>query len=128
MARGSGESAARPWTRWQDWGAVVLGVYLILATLWTTTGPAALTAMIVLGALLGISGAWSLAIPGSITSEYAHVVLGILLVVSPWVLGYAASVGAAWTTWVVGVLAVIVGVAALPEASSAHRSGMARQH
>ncbi|WP_438387544.1 SPW repeat protein [Actinopolyspora saharensis] len=128
MARGSGESTARPWTRWQDWGAVVLGVYLILATLWTTTGPAALTAMIVLGALLGISGVWSLVMPGSITSEYAHVVLGILLVVSPWAFGYAASVGAAWTTWVVGVLAVIVGVAALPEANSAHRSGMARQH
>ncbi|WP_181188208.1 SPW repeat domain-containing protein [Actinopolyspora mortivallis] len=128
MARGSDGSGARPWTRWQDWGALLLGVYLILATLWTVTGPAALTAMILLGALLAVSGVWSLAMPGSVASEYAHVVLGILLVLSPWMFGYAGSGGAAWTSWVVGVLAVVVGVAALPEASSAHRSRTARQH
>ncbi|MGJ7906994.1 SPW repeat domain-containing protein [Actinopolyspora sp. H202] len=128
MARGSAGSQTRPWTRWQDWGAVILGVYLILATLWTLTGPAALTSMLVLGVLLGLSGVWSLAMPGSITSEYAHVLLGILLVISPWALGFAAFGGAAWTSWVVGVLAVVVGVAALPEANSAHRSGMAGQH
>lgn len=128
MARSSSGSSAKPWTRWQDWASVVLGAYLVLATLWTATGAAALTTMIVLGALLVVAGAWSLAMPGSITSEYAHVLLGVLLVISPWVLGYTQFGGAAWTSWVVGVLAVIVGVAALPEANAAHRSGMAGQH
>ncbi|MDR7301108.1 SPW repeat domain-containing protein [Haloactinomyces albus] len=130
MAGESGGSSARAWTRWQDWVAVVLGAYLILATmLWTATNASALLTMLVLGGLLVIGGAWSLAMPGSITSEYAHMLLGVLLFISPWVLGYTAFAGAAWTSWVVGALAVIAGAAALPEAGTAHRTGgMAAQH
>ncbi|GAB3276698.1 SPW repeat domain-containing protein [Parasphingorhabdus pacifica] len=129
MAGRSSGAAAKPWTRWQDWGAVVIGAYTVLATLWTMTTGSAMSAMIVLGALLVITGAWSLAAPGSMTSEYAHMLLGVLLFISPWALGYAALMGAAWTSWVVGVLAVVVGAAALPEANAAHSgSGVAGQH
>lgn len=123
MAGESGGFSARAWTRWQDWAAVLLGAYLVVATLWTMTTMSALLTMLVLGGLLVIGGAWSLAIPGSMTSEYAHMLLGVLLFVSPWVLGYAAFAGAAWTSWVVGVLAVIVGAAALSEVGAAHRTG-----
>lgn len=118
-------SKIKPWTRWQDWAALVLGVYVILATMWTRTGGGAISAMIVLGALLVLAAVWSLAMPGSMTSEYAHMLLGVLLFLSPWVLGYSGLTGAAWTSWVVGVLAVIVGAAALPEANVAHSRGMA---
>ncbi len=117
----------KPWMRWQDWAAVVLGAYLVLATIWTATNTGAMSTMIVLGALLVIAGLWSLAMPGSITSEYAHMVLGVLLFLSPWVLGYTEFSGASWTSWLVGVLAVIAGAAALPEANAAHR-GIAGQH
>ncbi len=127
MATRSSGSATAPWMRWQDWAAVVLGAYLVLATLWTVTGGGAMSVMIVLGALLVISGAWSLAMPDSMTSEYAHMFLGVLLFISPWVLGYTALMGASWTSWVIGVLAVVIGAAALPEASSANR-GVAGQH
>lgn len=123
----SSSSTMKPWVRWQDWGAVVLGAYAILATIWTQTSGNAMSAMIVLGALLLIAGLWSLATPGSMTSEYAHMLLGVLLFISPWVLGYAALMGAAWTSWVVGVLAVIVGAAALPEANAAQQK-VAGQH
>lgn len=128
MADRSSRATAKPWTRWQDWGAVVLGAYLMLATLWTMTNTGALSAMLVLGALLLITGAWSLAVPGSMTSEYAHMLLGVLLFISPWALGYASQMGAAWTSWIVGVLAVVVGAAALPEANAAHSGGVASQH
>lgn len=121
------DGATRPWMRWQDWVAVVLGGYLILGTLWTATSGAAMAAMIVLGAALVATAVWSLAMPGSLTSEYAHMLVGVLLFISPWVLGYTAFAGASWTSWVVGVLAVIAGVAALPEATAAHR-GVAGQH
>jgi uncharacterized membrane protein HdeD (DUF308 family) len=127
VATRSNGSTARQWMRWQDWAAVVLGAYLILAFLWTDTNGTALTAMIVLGALLVLSSLWSLAMPGSITSEYSHILLGVLLFISPWVLAYTPFMGAAWTSWVVGVLAVIAGAAALPEANAAHR-GVAGQH
>jgi uncharacterized membrane protein HdeD (DUF308 family) len=66
-------------------------------------------------------------LPGSMTSEYGHMLLGVLLFISPWVLGYTALMGASWTSWIVGVLAVIAGAAALPEANAVHR-GVAGQH
>ena len=121
-ARSSG-AGVRPWSRWQDWAAVVLGVYVVLSTTWTTTSGGAVAALLVLGGLLLVSGLWSLAAPGSMTSEYVHIALGVLLFVSPWVLGFAELGGASWTAWILGVLAVIVGAAALPEASAAHRAG-----
>lgn len=127
VAERSSASTSKPWIRWQDWVGVVLGAYLILGTMWTSTNGGAMSAMIVLGALLLIASVWSLAMPGSMTSEYSHMLLGVLLFISPWVLGYSEMVGAAWTSWIVGVLAVVVGAAALPEANAAHR-GVAGQH
>ncbi|GAA2348084.1 SPW repeat protein [Saccharopolyspora halophila] len=121
------QSTSKPWMRWQDWAGVVLGAYLILATMWTSTNGAAVLAMIVLGALLVVASVWSLAMPGSMTSEYSHMLLGALVFISPWVLGYAELLGAAWTSWIVGVLAVVAGLAALPEANAAHR-GVAGSH
>ncbi|WP_228717369.1 SPW repeat protein [Allosaccharopolyspora coralli] len=128
MARRANDVKSQPWIRWQDWAAVALGVYLMLATLWTTTTGSALSTMLVLGALLVVAAVWSLAMPGSMASEYAHMAIGVLLFISPWVLGYSALAGAAWTSWVVGILAVIAGGAALPEATAAHRGGMASSH
>ncbi|CAM05413.1 hypothetical protein SACE_6240 [Saccharopolyspora erythraea NRRL 2338] len=128
VASRSEGATAKPWMRWQDWVGVVLGAYLVLATLWTSTNGNAMSAMIVLGALLVIASVWSLAMPGSMTSEYAHMLLGVLLFISPWALGYTDYMGAAWTSWVVGVLAVIAGAAALPEANAAHQRGVAGQH
>ena len=127
MAEQSSGSTSKPWMRWQDWAGVVLGAYLILATMWTATNGAAVMAMIVLGALLIVASVWSLAIPGSMTSEYSHMLLGALVFISPWVLGYTLFMGAAWTSWIVGVLAVIAGLAAIPEANAAHR-GVAGSH
>ena len=60
-------------------------------------------------------------------SEYVHIGLGVLLFISPWVLSYAHLNGAAWTSWVIGGLAVAVGAAAVPVATTAHH-GMAGQH
>ncbi|NYI83017.1 uncharacterized membrane protein HdeD (DUF308 family) [Saccharopolyspora hordei] len=128
MAERSSGSTVKPWVRWQDWAGVVLGAYLVLGTLWTPTDTAAMSAMIVLGALLVVASVWSLAMPGSVMSEYCHMLLGALLFISPWVLGYSELTGASWTSWIVGVLAVLAGAAALPEANAAHRGGMAGQH
>jgi hypothetical protein len=42
------------------------------------------------------------------------------------VLLYSALAGASWTSWVGGVLAVVVGASALPSANAEHR--LAGQH
>jgi hypothetical protein len=120
----------RAWTRWQDWVAVVLGLYTLLSPIWVHTAPRVTWTLIVLGAVLALTGLWSLAAPGAVASEYVHMVIGALLFISPWVMRFSGPnfIGAHWTAWIVGVLAVIVGAAALPEANATHRAGLAGQH
>lgn len=121
-------SMTRSWTRWQDYVALVLGVYTLLSPLWVTTSSRVAWTLIVFGGLLALTSLWSLAAPAVVSSEYLHIVLGVLLFISPWVMRFSSPtfVGAHWTAWVIGVLAVLVGAAAVPEATAAHR-GLASQ-
>lgn len=101
----------RPWTRLQDYGALIAGVYAALSPIWvSTTGDrGALWALIVLGVLLAITAVVSLAMPGVIATEWFTVLFGVLLFISPWVLTYTDRAGASWTSWVVGVIAALLG-------------------
>ena len=67
------------WTRWQDWGAVVIGVLIALSPLVTANDTASLWIRVVFGVLLAASGLWSLSQPESVASEYVHIALGVLL-------------------------------------------------
>lgn len=111
----------RSWTRWQDWAAVVIGAYAILSFIWTPTVTVASWSLIVLGALLLINALWSLAAPGAIAAEYIHSALGVLLFISPWVMGFASTTGMAWTAWITGVLALATGIWAIPYSNKARR-------
>lgn len=118
---------AKAWSRWEDWGAVVLGVLLALSPIVFSTSAAARTTMIVLGVLTVAVGLLSLARPGLMATEWITLVFGVLLFISPWVLSYTAFTGAAWTSWIIGVLTVAAAAAAVPAASAAHR-GLTAQH
>lgn len=118
---------ARPWTRWQDWAEVVLGVVAVLSPLWLDTNDTVLWTLIVLGALIALDGLLSLAIPGAVYGEAIQVVLGVLLFISPWGMGFTDLDGAMWTAFIIGALTVIAGAAALPAANTAHQR-MAGQH
>jgi hypothetical protein len=83
--------------------------------------------MIILGALIAIDGLWSLAEPRLMVSEGAEVVLGALLFIAPWVMGYTALTTASWFSWIIGGLAVIVGGTALPAANGV-RARLTGQH
>jgi hypothetical protein len=122
------ETAVRPWTRPYDWAEVVLGVVALLSFLWTDTSDAAMWTMIVLGALVALDGLASLAAPGMVYGEGIQVVLGVLMFISPWVIGYTEFNGISWSSWIIGALTAIAGAAAFPAAQSAHRSGIAGQH
>jgi len=106
--------------------ALVIGVLVALSPIVVATTAGAVWSLVVLGVLLALTGLWSLAVPGSAVSEYVHVVLGVLLFIAPWVLVYSSLAGASWTSWVGGVLAVVVGASALPSANAEHR--VAAQH
>ncbi len=116
----------KAWTRWQDWAAVVIGVLAALSPLVVVTSAGAAWTLVVLGVLIAITGLWSLGAPGSVTSEYVHGVLGVLLFIAPWVLGYQYLGGASWTSWIAGVLTVLVAATAVPVATAAHRELVTR--
>lgn len=101
----------RPWTRLQDWGTLLAGLYAALSPIWvSTTGERdAFWALIVLGALLAVTALSSLALPGVVATEWLAMLFGVLLFVAPWVLTYTDRVGASWTSWVVGAITVVLG-------------------
>jgi hypothetical protein len=106
----------RPWTRLQDWGILIAGLYAALSPIWvSTTGERdARWALIALGALLAITALCSLALPGVVATEWLAVLFGVLLFVAPWVLTYTDRTAASWTSWVVGAIAVVLGGITLP--------------
>jgi SPW repeat len=118
-------TAVRPWTRPFDWAEVVLGLVAALSPLWMDTDNAAMWTMIILGVLVALDGVVSLAMPGLIYGEAVQIVLGVLMFISPWVIGYTEFSGISWTSWIIGALTVIAGGAALPMAQAANRGGVA---
>jgi uncharacterized membrane protein HdeD (DUF308 family) len=115
----------RKWYRWQDWVTLVVGLALLLMPFqFAGMAEAARLSMILLGVLLGGSALWSLVSPGSIISEWTHAVLGLLTFLAPWVLGYSQLAGPAWTSWLLGIVAMAVGVWALPASKNAHRQAV----
>ena len=113
------------WNRWQDYVAVAAGLCAALSTMWTSQQGSSMVMMIGCGVLLMATGVWNLMSPGQPVAEWVQMVLGALLFVSPWLAGYTAHMGATWTSWIAG------GVALLPESwhcSPACMSTLKRHH
>jgi hypothetical protein len=110
----------KAWTRWQDWVAVVVGLYALLSFLWTPHTTTTMYTTIVLGGLIAIDGLLNLARPGMFQMEGVDVILGILLFIAPWVMGYTAMTAHSWTSWIAGGVAIVVGAWALLISRSIH--------
>lgn len=113
----------KAWTRWQDWVALVAGLYAALSPIWvsTTHEGGAVASLIALGALIVITTVVSLARAGGAVTEWLTALWGVLLFVAPWVITYTSHSGAAWTSWIVGVIAVLAGLSVGLTGSVAHR-------
>jgi hypothetical protein len=113
----------KAWTRWQDWVAVVAGLYAVLSPIWvsTTHEGGAVASLIVLGALLVLTSLYSLARAAEVVAQWLLVLWGVLLFVAPWVITYTSHSGAAWTSWIVGVIAVLAGLSVSLTGDLAHR-------
>ena len=102
-------------TRWQDSANLVLGVWLILSPwlLQFAANAGALWNAVVVGVIIAVLALAAL-IEFREWEEWAGMVLGVWLVVSPWVLGFAATgavvetgaVAATWNFIVVGLLTI----------------------
>jgi hypothetical protein len=116
----------KKWTRWEDWVAIAAGLAVALSTLFVPAMGASVAIMVTLGVLLVISGLVNLAMPGLVAMEYVQGVLGLLLIISPWVGGYAetATFGAAWMSWICGAIAVVVAALAIRPSMRAHHDAI----
>ena len=116
----------RPGTRLQDTATLIAGVYAALSPIWvSTTGErGAVWALIALGVLLAVAALVSLAMPGVVATEWLTVLFGVLLFIAPWVLTYTDRVGASWTSWVVGAIAVVLGGSAVPASHRVHQQAI----
>lgn len=110
------------WTRWQDWVALVAGGYAALAPIWTETTNKATWTMAVLGVVIAAMALWSLAMPEDRISEYGHVLIGLALVASPWVMSFDNLDNLALTAWIAGGVAAIAALTTLPELSRMHHT------
>lgn len=96
----------RPFRQWQDWVNLLLGIYLAVASLWT---PGAAQAWwIALGVIIAVLGLSALITASSKYAEYGLVAVGIVLMLSPWLGGYAVWGPAVWTAWIIGALVAIL--------------------
>jgi hypothetical protein len=114
-AGGRRRVAMRPWTRWQHWIAVLVGIWLFISP-WvlTTTGSAeaAWNAWII-GAAIFVVALIALGAPSNPTADWINVVLGVWLFISPWVLRYTGVKDGSWNAWIFGVVTVILALWAL---------------
>ncbi len=95
--------------RKQDWANLVLAVCLFVSP-WVI-GFAADTVPTWNAWIVGIAlGALAIAALSVFAEweEWANMVLGLWLIVSPWLLGFAANANAMWTSVVMGVLIAAV--------------------
>lgn len=93
--------------KWGSWLNLALGGWLLFSP-WALnylTGSATGNS-VVIGALVLIVSAWSLAVMEQNTAPpRVNLVLGIWLIISPWVLGYVTA-AAFWNAIVVGMLLI----------------------
>ncbi|RUT31425.1 hypothetical protein EMQ25_11290 [Arsenicitalea aurantiaca] len=101
---------------WQDWLIAVVGVWLVLSN-WVLaytipgTAPAGADSLIFWNALL--TGAIALLLGGMalaafrIWEEWADIAIGLWLIASPWVLGFASVPLAMWNVTLSGVVIIL---------------------
>lgn len=97
--------------RWQDKVGVVLGVILFLLP-WLAgfaSATAAATSAWVIGVATVVFFGIAVARPGQ-WEEWVNLVLAVLLLLSPFVLGFTGMAAAAWSHW---ILAILIGADAI---------------
>jgi uncharacterized membrane protein YiaA len=115
----------RKWTHPQGLAALVAGVYAALCPIWLTE-PAdnkAQYTMIALGVITALVALASLAMPDRVPLEGLIALLGLLFVLSPWVMSFTEFTALAWTAWIVGAVALLAGLADVQMTRTAHRGG-----
>jgi len=89
-----------------DWTNIVLGFWVLISP-WVLGFSASMSAVwtaVVLGILVMAVSAWALYQPRRRLPEWASLVLGVLLFLAPWAMGYSEITNAAWNSWALGAV------------------------
>lgn len=100
--------------RVQDWVSLIAGAYLALSTLWVDVDTGGTWAMVVIGVAIVVMALVALAMPGAYIDEWMTVAGGVVAFLAPWLFSYSDQSGAAWTSWIVGVVVALSALAAVP--------------
>ncbi len=111
----------RPWTRIQDWVALIAGAVLALSPIWLEVSTTVMWAMIIGGAAIAVMALVALAMPGAYIDEWMMALLGAATFVAPWVLSYTDVQAATWTSWAIGLVVVVAALAAVPSSRAIWR-------
>ncbi|WP_423184556.1 SPW repeat domain-containing protein [Arthrobacter sp. NyZ413] len=111
----------KKWTRWQDWTVVAAGAYAALSVLWTAQGGASVAFMVTLGVLLVAAAVTNLAVPGMPVAEWVQAAVAVVLLIAPWIGGFASMTGAAWSAWIPGAIALVVTALAIKPSTEEYR-------
>ncbi|GAB3207808.1 SPW repeat domain-containing protein [Marinactinospora thermotolerans] len=106
--------------RWEDWVSLVAGLAAAVSWLWHGMTGVGTAAMFVIGVLVVLASVMSITRPGVIATEGATLLLGALLFITPWGLGFTDVPAAAWTAWLAGAVIAVVGLVGLPLSTTAH--------
>lgn len=100
----------RRWAAWQDWISAGLGIYLVLAPLWTPTAPVGL--FMTLGILVFATAVWAGSTASSTLAEFVKMVLGAALILSGLFGAHFEERTAILTSWCIGAALILLSLIA----------------
>ena len=111
--------------RYLGLAALVAGVYAALSPIWTnnpTDSNKGIYTMIALGVITAALALVSLYKP-SVTIDSLIALMGVLFIVSPWVMSFSETAyrPMAWTAWIVGAVSLVAGAGEFQLERSEHR-------
>jgi uncharacterized membrane protein HdeD (DUF308 family) len=112
----------KKWAHPQDFVALAAGVYAMLSPIWTTTTDKATATMIFLGIITAVLALFSLARPGEI-AEGLMALMGVLFIISPWVMSFDGTRPVALTAWIIGAITLLVGASDITLARHTRHGG-----
>jgi len=98
-------------TRVPGVAALALGLFTATTPAWAATTPVSAGATVGLGALTAMYAVWSLLARDPTKDHWALSVVGLIMLMSPWI-GMFAGSAAAWVGWIVGTVVMVLGGAA----------------
>ncbi|MEY9213710.1 SPW repeat protein [Thermobifida halotolerans] len=107
--------------RWDDWVALTAGVVASVSWVWHGLFGVGMVALFLVGVTTVFTAVISITRPGLIVSELILVVLGVLLFLTPWLVGFAGEPAAAWTAWILGAVIAAMGAVGVPRSGKSRR-------